>query len=166
MIEKITLTGKNLTIAKRLLRDAAKILEKSNVQYSLEAGTLLGLVRENRLIPWDDDMDMSIAETRYIRLQILAWKFRFRGYWARVRRVKRDLPSLKSGVVRVLRIRNRRFRIIAGLVKLDIFIRHPAKDGYYWIQGYTGTELMLFTPKKYFEPSIINNYLVANVRYI
>lgn len=158
MTQNIELTGKNLAIAKRMLRQVTTVLEKSNIRYCLDAGTLLGIVRENRLLPWDKDMDMSIMETKYAKLQQLAWKIRLLGYWARVRRIKRDLPPMKRGTVRVLRVRNRKFGLLAGPIKLDIFIRHPAGDTYCWIQGYTGREVTLAAPKKYFEPRIKTNF--------
>jgi hypothetical protein len=158
MTEQLKMTGRNLAIAKRLLKDVTKVLEKSNVPYRLDAGTLLGIIRENRLLPWDKDMDICTNETRYAKLQLLAWKFRFRGYWAWVRRIKRDLPPLKRGAVRVLRVRNRKFGIIAGPIKLDIFIWHHFGDKYYWIQGYTGREVTLAAPKEYFEPAIRTNF--------
>ena len=43
------LEGKTLKIAEKMLRDVTKILEQTGVGYFLDAGTLLGLVRENRV---------------------------------------------------------------------------------------------------------------------
>ena len=99
------LTGKNLTIARKMLKDVTTVLEKKNVWYCLDAGTLLGIVRENRLLPWDKDMDMCVTEHESARVLSLVWKFRSLGYWARIRRVKRDLPPLKRGDVIVFRVR-------------------------------------------------------------
>jgi len=37
-----------------------KILDKHNIEYWLDEGTLLGAVREKKLIEWDHDIDLSI----------------------------------------------------------------------------------------------------------
>ena len=36
------------------------MFEKHNVGYVLESGTALGARRHNGLIPWDDDLDISV----------------------------------------------------------------------------------------------------------
>lgn len=44
-----------------LLRDTIDLLNTHQIQHSLIAGTLLGKVRHNDFIPWDDDMDMIVS---------------------------------------------------------------------------------------------------------
>ncbi|WP_412972744.1 LicD family protein [Glaciecola sp. MF2-115] len=36
------------------------ILNKTNIRYYVDAGTLLGIVRDGDLIPWDDDLDIAL----------------------------------------------------------------------------------------------------------
>jgi phosphorylcholine metabolism protein LicD len=62
MAYNITLEGKNQVLAENLLREIVTILDNSNITYCLEGGTLLGIYRENRLLPWDSDLDLSILE--------------------------------------------------------------------------------------------------------
>ena len=42
------------------LAETIGILEKNNIQYWLCHGTLLGIVRDNELIPWDTDIDIGV----------------------------------------------------------------------------------------------------------
>lgn len=42
------------------LRKIKKILDKHNINYWLDEGTLLGAIREKKLIEWDHDIDIAI----------------------------------------------------------------------------------------------------------
>lgn len=46
-----------------LLHKACAKLAETSVCHYVDAGTLLGIYRDNRLIPWDDDLDIAIAST-------------------------------------------------------------------------------------------------------
>lgn len=43
-----------------LLVDIVDVLDKHNVRYVLLFGTMLGAVRDNAIIPWDDDGDLAV----------------------------------------------------------------------------------------------------------
>ena len=43
----------------KLLKEVKSILDKENLTYWLEDGTLLGAIREKRMIPWDTDVDLG-----------------------------------------------------------------------------------------------------------
>ncbi len=51
-----------------LLKKFHRICVENNIQYSLDSGTLLGSIREKGFIPWDDDADVSMMRSEYIRL--------------------------------------------------------------------------------------------------
>ena len=62
-----------------LLKSFADFCEKNNLKYFLFAGTLLGAVRHNDFIPWDDDIDVSMRRPDYERFveltKISPWQF-------------------------------------------------------------------------------------------
>lgn len=51
----------------RLLREFDRVCKKLNIQYFLFAGTLLGAVRHQGFIPWDDDLDVIMPRKDYER---------------------------------------------------------------------------------------------------
>ena len=51
-----------------LMRIFDKTARKYNLRYTMSAGTLLGAVRHQGFIPWDDDIDISMPRPDYERL--------------------------------------------------------------------------------------------------
>jgi hypothetical protein len=49
----------DVRVAAELLREAKQILDKQGITFALFSGTCLGAVRDNQLIPWDDDIDLG-----------------------------------------------------------------------------------------------------------
>lgn len=51
-----------------LFVELKRVCDKHNLRLSADAGTLLGAVRHNGFIPWDDDMDFSMPREDYEKL--------------------------------------------------------------------------------------------------
>ncbi len=60
---------------KNMLLQTIDILKENDIPHWLEAGTLLGIVRDGDLIPWDYDADIGIPEKYAQKVLNLRWKF-------------------------------------------------------------------------------------------
>jgi len=68
------LTGSFAGVAETMLAEISTILEQLKIPYVLDNGTLLGIIRENRLLPWDSDMDISITADQVPLLLRNRWR--------------------------------------------------------------------------------------------
>ncbi|KAK2139951.1 hypothetical protein LSH36_1544g00006 [Paralvinella palmiformis] len=79
------------------------VAKKYNVTYFLHAGSLIGSYRHHGMIPWDDDVDISVYEYHKSRLKAAfsnlpnTYKFIVTNY--RWKLVYRYMPPIREGIV-------------------------------------------------------------------
>ncbi len=52
----------------KLLLTITKFMQENNIDYYLDYGTLLGVIRHGGIIPWDNDIDISVTRQNYNKL--------------------------------------------------------------------------------------------------
>ena len=67
-------------IAFNNLRTVVKVLQAANIRVSPAYGTLLGIIRENNFIEWDEDIDMFILKEEKDKLLNALWKLKEEGF--------------------------------------------------------------------------------------
>ena len=150
MAGKLKLTGKIAEIALNMLLETCKVFEKHQIKYILEGGTLLGIIRENRLLPWDNDLDLTIREEDLEELLKSRWDLWKKGFRTRVRYYKEDVGPFKKGEVKIIKIQTRKYLIFKGFTLLDVFIKKRVNDQYFWTVG--GKKIVLKSaPANFYE---------------
>lgn len=170
MAYNITLEGSNLKEAERLLWEITTIFEQHKVVYWLEGGTLLGIRRENRLLPWDNDLDISMHAQETDKLAALIKSLKKNQYRVRLRYFEDESPEFKKGTLRMMKVRKRRFfGLIKGKVCLDVFVKYTKEENTYWEIAnktksvpkhfYASFKNVLFQNKDYSIPTDTDAYL-------
>ncbi len=63
----------------QVLKDVSGLLAENNINFWVCHGTLLGIIRENRLLPWDRDIDVAVWDHETDRDKVAAI-FESKGY--------------------------------------------------------------------------------------
>lgn len=169
------LTGKYAKIAVKMMENITSVLEEAEIPYILEAGTLLGVVRENRLLPWDDDVDLTVTRQYEDKVLKALKSPKLWCYKVRVKKYNRDLKYFKKGEVRIIKIKHFSLPFFNSDVSVDIFLKRLVDDDYYWTVGikrpvlksvpkrfYDEHTHLEFKGKKYMVPKDYKGYLVEH----
>lgn len=110
-----------------------RILNQSNIHYFLDAGTLLGVLRDRALIPWDDDLDIGIPKAELDKVkQLLKDKLpdlqALTGITWHLSEIRSDKPygAINVGDVRSLKLSCAQEEIVFPMV--DLFVKYPNGD--------------------------------------
>ncbi|MBC8192086.1 MAG: LicD family protein [Candidatus Marinimicrobia bacterium] len=127
--------GNNLQIAEKMLRDVTRICDLVSAPYWLEGGTQIGLVREQRLLPWDNDMDISMYDTHKSKLWLIIPMLLLQGYRLTLQNHQTDMGPFKRGELKIIKIRNYTRGLKKGKVTLDVFIKRKIGAECFWVVG-------------------------------
>ncbi|MDR2928484.1 MAG: LicD family protein [Cytophagaceae bacterium] len=94
-----------LAQARKMLLKVVSILDNNHIPYFLEAGTLLGIVRDGDLIPWDHDMDLCITNDVAVQLLKIRRKFLAVGFKVSMRRHNCSSEPIQKGDLRMIKIK-------------------------------------------------------------
>ena len=50
-----------------ILLDFSKFCEENDINYTIAYGSLIGAVRHKGFIPWDDDIDIGMIRSEYVK---------------------------------------------------------------------------------------------------
>jgi lipopolysaccharide cholinephosphotransferase len=138
--DKPSLTEKNLTSARKVLFTVTELLSKKNIPYHLEGGTLLGIVRDNDLLPWDYDVDISIPFEQASHVLKLKFALLLKGYKISVRKSEKEIGPIKIGQYSIFKVKPVLDYILywflprhsKNFVVLDIFVKTNDETFTYW----------------------------------
>lgn len=137
---KPQLTNKNLSSARKVLFEFTALLDEKNIPYHLEGGTLLGITRDQDLLPWDYDVDISIPQSFVSQLLKLKLALLMRGYRMSVRKSKLSSGPIQKGDYSIIKIKPVRDYYLQWLkpshvenfVVLDVFVKTNDATHTYW----------------------------------
>jgi lipopolysaccharide cholinephosphotransferase len=133
---RVEFRGRYRKIAGALLGDAIDILGSAGVDYHLDYGTLLGLVRSGDLIAWDGDLDVGICSRDWQAFEATFPAFCERGWQA-----PHDFNSMTvdssawsaTDPRRVTIVSRRLLPFTIGRLRLDVLIKYRHEGSLYWI---------------------------------
>jgi len=109
--------------AHKLLRRSCEVLEEMGIHYWLDFGTLLGLIRENKIIDWDKDMDLSV---RYESDEKMEQMIQALGKLYPIKLLSPSIrpDSWKLGKYRTVKAFHQKFGLIRTNPHLDFFTQY------------------------------------------
>lgn len=121
------------TITLEILKFLSNALETAKCEYYVDAGTLLGIVRDNALIPWDDDLDFSCDSRSLIHVrdtleqQLSGLMTLTQTPWTLdVHYANQDFGAVRKGDIRGIKLRP--INAVGVLPLVDVFVKYVNGD--------------------------------------
>ncbi len=124
------------------------ILKTSNLSYWIEGGTLLGAVRDKKLIPWDHDLDMGIINKSDKDIKAIIKKLKLKFYVS----VKpfEGKSTWELGKYRVLKIYPKKWIFFRKKLCCDLFVYYKGEYNGEEVYKYVVWGKNAFHKKEYF----------------
>lgn len=133
--------GRVLKRARRLLKVLKHYLDSAGIDYHLEGGTLLGLVRDGEFLEWDFDIDLSIPSgqaKKFLKKRVFLW---LRGYRVSVGKSQFNYGPIIKGDIRILKVKNIFSSLVAiispwmrrNILVADVFLKFDDGTDVFWI---------------------------------
>lgn len=132
------LIQRHLSSARRILFTVTSFLDKRNIPYHLEGGALLGIVRDHDLLPWDNDVDISIPNEYAASILSLKFPLLLKGYRISIRKSTVDLGPIKKGQYSIFKIKPIFAYYLRWIlprhesIVMDIFVKTKDDTHTYW----------------------------------
>ena len=111
-------------ICLEILKEIDRVCEKHNILYWLDSGSMLGAVRHNGFIPWDDDLDIKMYRDDYEKFLAVAPQELKKQYFLQTHQTDSEYPLFFAKVRKnntfIDEKRYRRLKIHKGIY-VDIF---------------------------------------------
>jgi lipopolysaccharide cholinephosphotransferase len=136
--------GDKLLMAEEIMLKISSLFNEHNIEYHIDHGTLLGLIRDQSILPWDIDIDFAIPEYEKEHvIQVLDsnlssyqssyctnnnWTYSITNHQMILGSEEKDLPM-------VIQIFNHAKDNLSELFALDIELKHRYIDKIYWKIG-------------------------------
>jgi phosphorylcholine metabolism protein LicD len=142
---------KNRDDAIKVLKIVVEVLDNYGIDYYLDFGTLIGAIRDNGLIPWDDDIDISLMNQddykkipdvlkeiskKNLRTYLFTFdsSFRKRKKRKKVIHCKEKVSFTNSQNYQIAKVRTNKFLLFGrGNTCIDIFFKYEYNDSSYWL---------------------------------
>ena len=134
-----------------------KICKKYNLKYYLAYGTLLGAIRHNGFIPWDDDIDIHMLSSDIIKIHKILEKENIREYYYQDKLTDKYYYNYwsKFGMENTTWMPKDRITDCKYGICLDIWPLFPANNNFFdKIRISIFTKLFIVTSSKYY---VLNN---------
>lgn len=106
------------------------IFNQEGIRYYVDAGTLLGIIRDDALIPWDDDLDLALDSIHLEKTQVVleqqvlpALKTMTGTTWVAKQCINQtEFGAVKKGALRSIKLKP--FEDNSNLPMMDLFIKY------------------------------------------
>jgi phosphorylcholine metabolism protein LicD len=137
---KPKLDGSNYKRAIKLLFYVVDFMDRHDIDYHLEGGTLLGIVRDGDLLPWDYDLDVSICSDQVEKFKQHSHELTCFQYKLKGKPFFGSYGALHEGAPRIFKVKPRIISFLKEFseffrkkyINIDIFIKYSDEKYTYW----------------------------------